>query len=99
MSFSCGFDLLAELGQNENGNYASTVTLSAVDIETIAAYLGVVLRSDLRKEQISLLRNELNVQNRFLTEKIHEEDIVASDLYLRSPFVREVVANNRGTTK
>ena len=99
MSFSSAFDLLAELGQNEDGDIPFTDNISAIDIADMAAYLGIVLHSISRSEQISLLRNELNTQNKFLTKNIHTEEVTVSEMYLKSRFIQEIVINNRRRSK
>lgn len=93
MAFSPAFHLLK--------NFTAGVprlapeNISDSDVEAAAKYLGVDVTSLVGIERVERIETELQEQNRFLTAHLRDDDIDKSGLYRRSPFVREIVANNR----
>lgn len=71
------------------------VPTSEDDIVAVANYLGVDVPDATLDDGIKLLSDELSFQNGFLSTELSSDAIYNTQLYRRSKFIREIVANNR----
>jgi len=65
------------------------------EVAKVAKYLGLELPPVSLEQQIKTIETELFNQNGFLTNNLTRPDVENSEIYVRSQFIREIIANNR----
>lgn len=65
--------------------------ISDSEMVAIAEFLGVNISDIATERRFSVLKDELDDQNRFLTKDIYSKNIKKKKLYIRSGYVQEVV--------
>lgn len=99
MVFDPAFTLLKKFTVGIDGSISGSGTINNQDIAAVAQYLGVELPAISIPECIRILETELLAQNQFLTMNLKNIYIEQSELYEKSRFVRDVIANNRSRLK
>ncbi len=95
MEFDPAFALLKKFTLALPSSESGSDTIYDQELAAVVKYLGIPMPEGSFSECVRVIESELINQNKFLTANLEKDDVEQTELYEKSQFIREVVANNR----